>query len=57
MLNWLAGNWGSLVAGLAIVSVVAMAVRKMILDKKQHKSACGCSCEGCPSAGLCHPKQ
>lgn len=57
MLSWLSANWGSLVAGMTILAVVALAVRKIIRDKKQHKTACGCSCEGCPSAGMCHPKQ
>ena len=54
MLTWLSANWSSLVVGLALAAIVAAIVVKMVRDKKNHKSTCGCSCAGCPSAGMCH---
>ncbi len=54
MLNWLSANWASLVVGLALAAVIAAVLLKMIRDKKQNKSACGCSCSGCPGADYCH---
>ncbi|MEN6339393.1 MAG: FeoB-associated Cys-rich membrane protein [Clostridiaceae bacterium] len=54
MLNWLSLNWASLVVGLAVAAIVAAVIVKMIRDKKQHKSTCGCSCSGCPGSAYCH---
>lgn len=53
MLNWLSANWASLVVGLVLAAIAAAIAVKMARDKKNHKSACGCSCAGCPSAGMC----
>jgi hypothetical protein len=54
MLNWLSVNWASLVVGAVVLAIVGAAVAKLIRDKKNHKSTCGCSCASCPSAGMCH---
>ncbi len=54
MLNWLSINWASLVVGLVALAIVVAAMTKIIRDKKNHKSSCGCSCASCPSAGMCH---
>lgn len=54
MMNWLYANWASLVVGLAVAAVILAVILKMIRDKKQHKSTCGCSCSGCPGANDCH---
>lgn len=54
MFNWLSLNWASLVIGLAVAAIVAAVIVKMIRDKKQHKSTCGCSCSGCPGSAYCH---
>lgn len=40
--------------GLALAAIVAAVIAKMYKDKKQGKTSCGCGCENCPSAGLCH---
>ena len=54
MMNWLSANGASLVVGLIVAAIVAAVIVKMVRDKKQHKSACGCSCSGCPGASHCH---
>lgn len=54
MMNWLSLNWASLAVGLAVLAVIALIVAKMMRDKKHNKSACGCSCSGCPGASYCH---
>ncbi len=43
------------IIALVVLLCVAMALRKIILDKVQHKSSCGCGCDHCPSEGICHP--
>ena len=54
MIDWLKQNVASLVVGLAVAAVLLAVILKMIQDKKQHKSTCGCSCSGCPGARYCH---
>ena len=54
MMNWLSANGASLVVGLIVAAIVAAVIVKMVRDKKQHKSTCGCSCSGCPGASYCH---
>jgi hypothetical protein len=39
------------ILGLIIFVVVIFIVRKMIIDKKNHKCSCGCST--CGAAGAC----
>lgn len=54
MINWLSTNGASLAVGLVVAAVVAAIILKMIRDRKQHKSTCGCSCSGCPGESYCH---
>ena len=63
MLSWLQTNIGSIVVVLFLLGVVALIVRRLILDKKAGKHICGGSCgscgggcQGCPMAGKCHTK-
>ena len=63
MLTWLQTNIGSIVVVLVLLGVVALIVRRLILDKKAGKHICGGSCgscgggcQGCPMAGKCHTK-
>ena len=44
---------GTAIVALALLSVVALIIRKTIKDKKQGKSIqCGCDCKHC--GGHCH---
>ena len=44
---------GTAIVALALLSVVALIIRKMIKDIKQGKSIqCGCDCKHC--GGHCH---
>lgn len=55
MLDFLAENWGSLLVGAAVLAVVLAVLWKMVRDKKQGKSSCGCGCGGCSGCGgTCH---
>ena len=54
MMNWLSTNWASLVVGAIVAAIVVAVIAKMMRDKKQHKSGCGCSCSGCAGASYCH---
>lgn len=63
MLAWLQANLGSIVAVLFLLLVVALILRRLILDRKAGRQICGGSCggcgggcQGCPMHGQCHGK-
>ena len=54
MLTWLSANLGTILVLAVLLAVVGMILRKMIRDKRQGKTSCGCGCEGCALHGQCH---
>lgn len=63
MFAWLQANLGSIVVVLFLIVLVALIVRRLILDRKAGKHICGGSCGscgggcgGCPMQGKCHSK-
>ena len=63
MLSWLQSNLLTLAVGLILLSVVALIVRRLVLDKRAGKHICGGSCGSCgggcgscPMQGQCHGK-
>ena len=54
MINFLLSNIGTIVISLVILLVILAIIVKLVRDKKKGKSSCGCGCENCPSAGMCH---
>ena len=61
MVSWLQANIGSIVVVFVLLIVVALIVRRLVLDKKAGKHICGGSCgscgggcSGCPMHGQCH---
>ena len=40
-----------------LVSLVTLAIRKIVRDKKSGAGSCGCGCGSCPSHGCCHPAE
>jgi hypothetical protein len=57
MLSFLAANAGTLVVALVLILVVAAVIVHLVRQKKQGGGCCDCGCEGCASAGMCHPQQ
>ena len=55
-MHWLSNNWGSILVALALLGIVAAIVRRLIRDRRQGRSACGCNCASCPMGGACHKK-
>ncbi|MGN0521596.1 MAG: FeoB-associated Cys-rich membrane protein [Eubacterium sp.] len=56
MPEFLSENIGTIIVCLVVVAIVGLVIAKLVKDKKQGKSSCGCSCANCPSAGMCHKK-
>ena len=57
MIEWISANAGTLIVLAVLLILVALAVVKMVRDRKQGKSTCGMGCGGCPMSGTCHKKQ
>ena len=56
MLEFFVQNWGTILVSAILLAVVILIVVKLYRDRKKGKSSCGCGCENCPSAGMCHKK-
>ncbi len=56
MLNWLIGNIATIIISLVLILIITSVIYKIIKDKKQGKSSCGCNCANCAMAGSCHGK-
>ncbi len=54
MLAWLCENMATVIIAAALIAAVAGILVKMIRDKRQGKSSCGCGCSSCAMKGSCH---
>ena len=54
MLEWIRGNIGTIIVLFIVAAVVAAVIIKMVRDRKQGKSSCGCNCAECALHGECH---
>ena len=54
MLEFFSANLPTLLVGAVVFGVIALVVVKLVKDKLNHKSSCGCGCSGCPGQGGCH---
>lgn len=54
MKEFLVNNAGTIVVLLAVISVSAGIIIKLVRDKKNGASSCGCNCADCPAAGNCN---
>ncbi len=54
MLAWLEANVSTILVGAVLLAVVVLAVRKLIRDRREGNSPCGCGgCDGCAACGKC----
>ncbi len=47
MLSWIMANLATILISILLIVAVFLILRKMIRDKKQGKSSCGCDCGSC----------
>ena len=57
MLLWLKANLATVLIALILVAILAAVIFKMIKDKKEGRSSCGCGCSACAMRDSCHPKK
>lgn len=55
-IQWLTDNWANILIVVLILSALVLVVCKLIKDKKNGKSSCGCGCENCAMHDSCHKK-
>lgn len=48
-MDFLAQNYGSIIAGAAVLAALALAARKLVRDRRAGKGGCGGNCADCPS--------
>ncbi len=53
MLEWIKDNIGTIIVGAALVLLIAFIIVRMVKNKKQGKSACGCGCSDCAMKASC----
>lgn len=53
IIDWIASNAATIAVSAVLAAIVAAVIVKMIKDKKEGKSSCGCGCEGCALSGKC----
>lgn len=47
MLSWITANLATILISFLLIVVVGIIIVKMVKDKKQGKSSCGCDCGSC----------
>lgn len=57
MFSWLSDNIATIIICLVLLVIVALIIRSMVINKIKGKGSCGCGCENCPSARICHGKK
>lgn len=54
MLLWLKTNLATILICAALAVIVALIIYRLIKNKKEGKTTCGCGCENCAMSGACH---
>lgn len=54
MFQWLIENLATIVISLILLAAVVLIVVRMMKNRKQGKSSCGCGCSNCPMSASCH---
>jgi hypothetical protein len=53
MLDFLIDNSATIITLFVVLAIIGLAVFKIVKDKKQGKTSCGCGCEGCALSDKC----
>ena len=57
MFNWLMQNIATILISIALMAVTALIIARLVRQKKQGKSCCGCNCANCAMRGSCYSQQ
>lgn len=54
MISWFTSNFGTILVGAILLSVVVGVIAVMRRDRSQGKTPCGHGCDHCAMHGQCH---
>lgn len=54
MIMWISQNISTIIICIVLAGAVAGIIIKMIKNKKNGKSSCGCGCSNCAMSEVCH---
>ncbi|MBO5374364.1 MAG: FeoB-associated Cys-rich membrane protein [Clostridia bacterium] len=54
MLEFLANNIGTIAISILLLGVVAGIIIRLVKNKRQGKTSCGCGCSNCAMSDICH---
>lgn len=57
MMDWLRNNLGSMIVLLLLIVIVAVIIMRMVRNKKQGVTGCGCKCSHCPMGEACQENE
>lgn len=55
-MTYLLNNLSTIIVLFVLAVVVGLITFKLVRDKKNGKSSCGCGCSNCAMSGECHSK-
>lgn len=57
MIAWIQANIASIVVVAVVIVLLALAIRRIVLDKIHHTNTCGGNCGGCSGCSGCGGRQ
>lgn len=51
---WLLNNISTIIICIVLIAIVTAIIVRMIKNKKQGKTSCGCGCQNCAARNSCH---
>lgn len=54
MIDFIINNLGTIAISILLLGIVAGIIFKLVKNKKQGKSSCGCGCSNCAMSDVCH---
>ncbi|MBQ7411471.1 MAG: FeoB-associated Cys-rich membrane protein [Clostridia bacterium] len=54
MLEFIKNNIATIAISILLLAIVAGIIVRLVKNKKQGKSSCGCGCSNCAMSGICH---
>lgn len=54
MVEFLTENFGTIIAAIFLILVIALIISGMRKDKKAGRSSCSGNCGCCPNSAMCH---
>lgn len=54
MIEWIAANTGNIIVSVILIALVTAVIFKLVKNKKNGISSCGCNCSNCAMGSSCH---